>query len=101
MLKNAVSGEVKELQYVELLNLFPEPAQVDIQNMVGRLEPSHLVVYTNMDLSSSRVGKRQVMAAGDNCTYSLKQAVEAPLGDLPSNFKYPEFYAEVPSAEEE
>ena len=78
-------------------NLFDEEVHPALERVIRRDGVSHIVCFENPNMNSSEFGHRTAVIAGPGCTYrTLDMALEGRLGDTPSRFQYPTFFAEVP-----
>jgi hypothetical protein len=81
---------LKQITLLELLALFDESVHAQI-NALAHSDPEDLalVVFENLDMSSSALGERSVLIVGPNRTYKTPEACEGQrIGDVPSRFKY-------------
>ncbi len=69
---------------------FNEEVHKQIQEMLERKNVTGIVMFENMDMSSSHLGERTAMIAGPECTYrSVAGCQGYHLGSVPSVFQYP------------
>ena len=104
-----VSGEVNKISVDELLSKFlglTHFSESDSELINGSLEKVDLAVevscakgvilFENLDLSSSRLGQMSIRVYGPCCGIRTIKEVENPachVGDLPSQRQYPVAYA--------
>ncbi len=79
-----------------LVEMFAPSVQDRIREMAAREDVTHLVVFTNIDMSSSHLGDMTAVIVGPGCTYkTLDEIKDSHLGQVPSVFQYPTHYAEA------
>lgn len=84
---------MKELTWQELLDLFDDTVHDALQKLRDSDGVDGLVVFENVNLSSSAIGKRTALAYGPDCTYHELDDVEGKyLNDLPSQRQEPRYY---------
>lgn len=84
---------MKEITFERLLKLFDESTHADLRRLAKRPDVSHLVVFENRQLDSSRAGDRTAVIIGPGCSYKTLDAVRGlHLHDLPSQRQYPASY---------
>lgn len=89
-MKNQISGEIKELNRTQFLDLFDESIHGQIKRQIATYpDCDALVCFENLDMCSSRFGDRTCMVVGPSNTTKLADLETRRLGDLPSNFQYP------------
>lgn len=88
--------KLEKITMNQLLEMFAPSVHENLRRMEEREDVTHLVVFTNLDLSSSHRGEQTAMAIGPGCTYkTLDEIKDSHLGEVPSMFQYPTHYAEV------
>jgi len=69
---------------------FDEEVHVQIKEMLERKDTVGMVMFENLDLTSSHIGERTAMIVGPNYTYkSVAECQGRHLGQVPSVFQYP------------
>lgn len=91
---------IKELPFdgfmASLRPEFAEDVRLALSNWERR--PFAVVLFENLNFSSSHFGEQKVMAVGPGFTYETVEELEGkPLGDVPSVMMYATRYAEVPT----
>lgn len=87
---------LREISLKELLAMLSPQTRPVVRERAARLKASHVVLFENLDMSSSHLGARTALIIGPDCTYkSLDDIREAHLGQVPSVFQYPTCYAKV------
>jgi hypothetical protein len=88
---------LKEISWKQLLGMFEdETAKVIIQRSKSYVS-THVVVFMNNQMDSSRTGDRTAVCVGPNNTYKTLADCDGKwLNDLPSQRQYANFYAEIP-----
>ena len=86
---------LKKITLEELIAKFDPSVHEKIRRIAGKEGTTHMVLFENVDFSSSRFGACSALAIGPGNTYRTLEEVEnAHLGDLPSERKYPTAYVE-------
>jgi len=91
---------LKRLNWTEFMALFDD----EVHKMLTKARlmdgTTALVLFENIDMCSSQLGKRAALRVGPGCTcIDLDKAAEIWLNDLPSQRQYPCSYTEdVPEA---
>lgn len=79
----------------ELLEKFDPDAQNRLRDMVKKEGISHVVLFENNNMWSSRLGERAALAVGPGCEFALEYVQDKYLGDLPGERMYPTALVEV------
>ena len=89
-------GKMTPITLTRLLGRFHESVWDKILAQAAREDVTHIVVFENLDLCSSRLGDRTALAVGPGCTTTtVEEAASRWLHDLPSMRQYPVAYANV------
>ena len=91
-MKHPVSGEIKELNKEEFLNLFHESVRpAIIASSVSKPGIEAVVCLEVLAMDSSCFGDRAAMIIGPGCTYNFADLEKSNpwCDDLPSRSKYP------------
>ena len=89
----------KKITKGELLDLFDRSVRVDLEQAFRHEGTTHVVVFENLQMDSSAFGERTAVRVGPGCSYSLQEALDNHLYDLPSQRQYPVAYAPTGQAE--
>ena len=90
--KNPISGEIKQLPFLDYLNLFDKSVIGAIGDQLRRPGVSGAVCFEGLDLSMPNLGQRTSLIFGRDCTYKTAEEITAGrLGDVPSRFQYPQY----------
>jgi len=84
---------MKEVSIPEFFELFDASVHAEILNRVSSYQATHLVCYEVQALDSSCLGDRTAMVAGGQASSTFEEASTGRLGDVPSRFQYPTYYA--------
>jgi len=85
----------KQVKLKSLLDAFP-----NVEPLTRLPGTSHLMVFTNLDLGSHRLGETTTMVVGPGRTYkTMAEIKDKPIGDLPSNFKYATHFVDLAAPE--
>lgn len=96
-MKNIIGGEIKEVSLEEIVAMFKgsqsrqhisDWATCSGENLPG-IADTGVVVFEYLDMNSSQYGNRTAMICGPQRSYTLEEACEGRLGDVPSRFEYP------------
>jgi len=91
---NTVTRVRKLAGFEELAAMFDPEVHDALRGLIEGA--THIVVYENLDLSSSWCGERTALKVGPGCgVRTLDKALRGHLGDLPSQRQYPIAYLEV------
>jgi hypothetical protein len=92
---NPVAGPLSKLTETQLLDkLDPSVHDRVLASAAKYQDCEALVLFENIDMSSSELGRRSVLVVGPSNTRTLAQAVETHLGDVPSRFQFPVAYVD-------
>lgn len=92
----AEKRKLTELTLEHLLDRFQAQVWDKILEQAARPDVTHIVVFENQDLCSSRLGDRTALAIGPGCTYqNIDEVASKWLHDLPSMRQYPVAVANV------
>lgn len=89
-----MTTKLKQLSKQELLDMFDESVHEKILEAAARYPDAEaIVVFENVDMSSSRLGERSALVVGPSNTFTnVEDASDKWLGDLPSERQYPTAY---------
>jgi len=92
-----------KLTWAEFMEKFDECVHSQLARARETSGTSALVLFENVDMSSSRLGECTAMRVGPGCTYKDVAATEGQhLNDLPSQRQYAQAYTEdMPHVTEE
>jgi hypothetical protein len=82
-----------EMTVAEIMSMMDEDVHPQILSLLQKPDTEGVVLYENQQMDSSRCGHRQMLPFGPG--RMVKSLADAPirLGDLPSTFCYPVYYA--------
>lgn len=87
---------MREVSLKEILDKMDPSVHQQILDGVKVQQATHVVLFENVDMSSSRIGERTVVFVGPKNTYKTPEECEGKwLNDLPSQRQYPQEYARV------
>jgi hypothetical protein len=93
VIKNPISGPLEELALLKFLERFDESVHTQILERFNRKDVDGAVLFENIQLDSSNLGKRTACIYGPGCTYeTLEKISQGWLNDLPSQRQYPVAY---------
>lgn len=87
---------MRQLTAQTLLDQFDEEVHDKIREAIKSTQATHIVLFENLDMSSSSLGKRTALCVGPSCTFKSPEDCEGKhLNDLPSQRQYPTGYADA------
>lgn len=87
--------ELKKTTFEEVLKMFDPKVHDALKANYEKKGTQGIVVFENLQMDSSNFGQRTALIYGPGCSYPTLDALrEGRLGDVPSRFQYPTFYAE-------
>lgn len=87
---------IKRVAFKEMLKELEPEVVIGVKSMAEKTAATGLVLFRNMDMSSSNFGCSSIVAIGPTCTYKTVEDCEGTyLNDMPSQRQYPELYCEV------
>lgn len=92
-LKNRLTGEAEMQIDHSLPKTVPVEIKAKLDAFLAQETVDGFVVFENVDLGSSELGRRSALPFGSSCA-TLKKAEDAlgqHLGDVPSRFQYPRY----------
>jgi hypothetical protein len=89
--------KLKQIDMPALLAMFEPEVWPKIEEAIKKFKPTHVVVFECLQMDSSSFGKRTALTIGgpENTYKTLGEVKDGRLGDVPSRFQYPTYYAEV------
>jgi hypothetical protein len=92
-MRNKVSGEIKELEKAEFLELFVKELHGQIERIAQRPGVDAVVCFETaaLEVIADRGYGRRAMVVGPECQYQMAHLENARLGDVPSRFQYPKY----------
>jgi hypothetical protein len=81
---------------LSILEKLSDDTVVKLKDSIKRTGATKVVLFENLDFSSSNFGLRTVLCVGPSCTYkTVEELHDHHLGDVPSRFQWPTMWATV------
>ena len=81
--------KMEKLTFEQFIAKFDKEVHDHLREKFEFADVTHLVLFENIDMSSSQLGRRSAMLVGPSYTYKTLEAVEGQhLNDLPSQRQY-------------